>query len=175
MTSLSWVTSGLQEFSQTSGSSPRSDIRHRRQLRACLHRDSRDRQRSRVTRRLQFPYFAVVRSCSSECGCVRSLCVSGLDRAAYSVALQCKRAKNAAILDRSDSVLRDDGVGGSNPSCGTNEINQLSEHAFQHREAMSALCPNRRCRSKQRRRRPSRDVDRDAPRLVGPYLLLPPR
>jgi hypothetical protein len=49
-------------------------------------------------------------------GC-RNCMRRNLSRAAYNGASQCIRAKGAALRCLADSALRNDGVGGSNPSC----------------------------------------------------------
>jgi hypothetical protein len=52
-----------------------------------------------------------------------------------------------SIRRRTHAIIQNVGVGGSNPSCGTSEINLLGKDPLNRKEAVSALCPHRRCRS----------------------------
>ena len=71
----------------------------------------------------------------------------------------------AAIAQPVEHIIRNDGVGGSNPSCGTNKIRYLDDLATGPIKFMSARCPQCRCENNApgvwpRSRRRNRLLDR---------------
>jgi hypothetical protein len=65
---------------------------------------------------------AAVQARSAEC---ITPCARNTDRPLYGNVFPFTEANSHALLGRPDSALRNDGVGGSNPSCGTSDLAEV--------------------------------------------------